>query len=179
MLLKDQLLAIERPRARCSGCDASLDDFDRHPSRLRIKDETPERADFCPECWERMKADAYDSYWQSKRTKRRKEIPKLSRREKAIAVRALFESLWDQRDREDVDVHLYFLSHLLMKWGGLRWRRSVQDDEGRETVVFENPQSGDEIEIRSVSITEGSLDPVKTRVEDFLREYAPENTATL
>jgi hypothetical protein len=178
MIEKDPLLQLERPKGQCLECGAPLEDLSRHPSRLRMKANESERADFCPDCWQFAKDEAYDSYWLTKRTKRERRVPRLSRREKAVAVRALFESLWDQRDREDVDAHLYFLAHLLLRWGGLKWRRNESTPEG-EVLIFENPATGDQIEIRSAKADEETIASIKARIENFLRESAPEAEAVL
>lgn len=177
---KEQILAIERPAPTCAECNRPIEDLDRHPTRLKIQlDDQTKRGDYCPECWEFIKSEAYDSYWVTKREKRERRLPKLSRREKAIAARALFESLWDQRDREDVDADLYMLAHLLMKWGGLKWKADTTDEEGREIIVFENPLSGDRIEIRSVPMADEQAEFIKQRLEGYLREHAPDNDVAL
>ena len=172
MIDKEQLLSLERPRHHCVECNAALEELDRHPTRMRLAEATLQRADFCPDCWEFAKEEVYDSYWITRRVKKEKRAPKLSRREKAVAVRALFESLWDQRESESVDAHLYFLAHLLLRWGGLKWKRNEPGDDGRETIVFENPATGDPIEIRSVDTSEESIAEIKERIETFLRDYA-------
>lgn len=179
MIDKEQLLSIERPKAKCVECDTALDELNHHPTRLRVREDSPERADFCADCWEFAKGDAYDSFWVTRRIKKEKRIPKLSRREKAVAVRALFESLWERRDDEDVEAHLYFLSHLLLRWGGLKWVRNKIAPDGGEIIVFENPATGDPIEVRTVDTSSDAIAEVKTRIENFLREYAPENDTAL
>lgn len=179
MLDKETILTLERPQPACSECGAPLDEFEKHPTGLRVAQAEHKRRDFCPECWQFAKNDAFDSYWITKRVKKEKPTPKLSRREKAVATRALFEKLWDERDREDVDVHLYFLSHLLLRWGGLKWKASDSDEQGREVIVFENPVTGDTIEIRSVTASEAEILEVKDRIEAFLREYAPDEEAAI
>lgn len=176
---RERLLSLERPKALCAECGEPINVLDRHPTSLRLSGEDQKRQDFCPECWEFAKNDVYDSYWITKRVKKAKNAPKLTRREKAVAVRALFESLWEERDREDVDVDLYFLSHLLLRWGGLKFRASEQDDEGREIIVFENPTTGDPIEIRSVTANDDALIRIKERIDKFLAEYAPDDDSEL
>lgn len=178
MIEKEQLLQLERPKGQCAECGAPLEELPRHPSRLRLRAKESERSDFCPDCWQFAKDDAYDSYWLTKRVKRERRAPRLSRREKAVAARALFESLWDQRDREDVDAHLYFLAHLLLRWGGLKFRKRESADEG-ERLVFENPATGEEIELRSVDADEASIQAIKERIENFLRDYSPEGEVEL
>lgn len=179
MLEKEQLLALERPQSHCAECNRVIEDLEKHPTRLLIAEDQPKRGDYCPECWEFIKGESYDSYWMTRRPRREKRLPKLSRREKAVAARALFESLWEQRDREDVDADLYFLAHLLMKWGGLKWKRESSDESGGELIIFENPITGDTIEIKSVKMTEDYINQIKERLENFLREHAPENEILL
>jgi len=179
MLDKDQILAIERPQTHCAECNGLIEELDRHPTRLTLSEVEPKRRDYCPDCWQFIKNEAFDVYWMTRRLKKEKVIPKLSRREKAVAARALFESLWDQRDREDVEADLYFLAHLLMKWGGLKWKREEKDGDGHDIIVFENPSTGDSIEVRSVHLSEEALEQTKSRLENFLRDYAPENEVQL
>ncbi len=179
MLDKEQLLALERPQPLCAECGKPIEELDKHPTRLRVAEDQPKRGDFCPECWEFIKNEAYDSYWLTKRQKKERRLPKLSRREKAVAARALFESLWERRDMEEVDADLYFLAHMLMKWGGLKWKREATDEKGREIIVFENPTTGDTIEIPTVHMDETLVDQIKERLESHLREHAPENEVLL
>jgi hypothetical protein len=68
---------------------------------------------------------------------------------------------------------------LLLRWGGLKWKASDVDDQGRELIVFENPVTGDAIEIRSVAASEAEILEVKERIEAFLREYAPDEEASV
>ena len=179
MIQRDQLLSLQRPKSHCHECGVALDEFDRHPTRLRMLEDEPERADFCPDCWEFVKEEAYHSYWITRRVRREKRAVKLSRRERAVAARALFESLWEKREQEEIDAHLYFLAHLLLRWGGLKWVRNDVDSEGREIIVFENPATGDPIEIRSVDISQESISETKEHIEEFLRQYAPESEIPL
>ena len=177
MIEKERLLTLERPRPHCTECNGVLEDLDSHPTRLMVDEKELQRTDYCPDCWEFVKEETYDSFWVTRRIKKEKRVPKLSRREKAVAVRALFESLWEKRDREDVEVHLYFLAHLLLRWRGLRWKRNEVDAEGRELIVFEHPATGDLIEILSVDTTNESIAAIKEEIENFLRDYAPEQEA--
>lgn len=175
MLQREQFLSIERPHTRCDSCDVLIEGLDHHPSGLTMTEETTKRFDYCPDCWERIKAGAFDSYWLTRRIKKDKRQPKLTRREKAVAARALFESLWDQRDREDVEADLFFIAHLLLKWGGLKWKKNAATEDGREVVFFENPATGDSIEIKAVELSDEMIEAIKARIESFLHEYAPEN----
>lgn len=179
MLEKDQLLSIERPQTHCAECNTAIDGLDRHPTRLMVRAAEQKRLDYCPDCWEFIRNETYDVYWMTRRLKKEKAVPKLSRREKAVVARALFESLWERRDQENVDADLYFLAHLLMKWGGLRWKREETGADGQEVIVFENPATGDLIEVRSVRMSEEALEQTKERLENFLRDYAPDNEVQL
>lgn len=178
MLGKDQLLTLERPQAVCAECGAQLGGMDRTPTRLRQADKEKgrplQRADFCPDCWEFAKDEARQAYWLTRREKKEKRAPKLSRREKAVAVRALFESLWETRDSGDVEAHVYFLAHLLLRWGGLKWLRNERAEDGGEVIVFENPTTGDTVEVPAVDAGEETIAAIRDRIEAFLRDYAPE-----
>lgn len=173
---KETLLSIGRPQKTCANCNAPIDSVDRHPSTLKEeKEKRVERQDFCPECWDHIKNEAYDSFWITRRQPREKKVRKLNRRERSVALRALFESLWDKREEEELAAHLFFLSHLLMKWGGLKWLHNAQDLDGREVVVFEDPTSGDRIDVTDVPVDDESIALIKLEIEEFLKQYAAED----
>jgi len=46
-------------------------------------------------------------------------------------------------------------------------------------IVFENPVTGDLIEIRGVTASEAEILEVKERIEAFLRDYAPDEEAAV
>ena len=162
------------------NCDAPIHEIDRHPSILKADAGGMERFDFCPECWRQIKDDAYESYWLTRRDQKPKKIRRLTRRERACALRALFESLWEKRESdEDVGPHIFFLSHLLMKWGGLKWVRNQTDAQGGEIVVFEDPASGDSIEVATVAVDDQRAAAMKEEVEAFLKEFAGEEEQSL
>ena len=173
---KDMLLSIGRPQKLCMNCNAPLEAIERHPSILRsLKERGVERLDYCPDCWRQMKDEAYQSFWITRRILKEQKVRKLSRKERNTALRVLFESLWDRRESEDVGPHIYFMAHLLMKWGGLKWRENRQDEYGREVVVFEDPASGDRLELVAVDPGDERMNAVKDEVENFMRQYASES----
>ena len=176
MLEKDLLLSINRPQKLCMNCNAPIDVIERHPSVLKLAAKKKlERWDYCPECWQQMKDESWESFWITKRAIKEVRARKLNRRERSAALRALFESIWDRRETEEVGLHLYFLAHLLLKWGGLRWRENRLDEAGREVVVFEDPTTGDALEVSVVEADEEHIAAVNEEIERFLRQYASED----
>ena len=173
---KETFLNIPRPQKTCANCGAMIDTLGRHPSVIRlVRKEEAQRHDYCPACWDYLKQEVWDSFWITHREPPEHKAVRLSRRERAVALRALFESLWERRETEDVGPHIYLLAHLLMKWGGLRWKENLQAPGGGEIVVFEEPASGDRLEVQSVELTDERLAMVKEEIEQFLRHYAPED----
>lgn len=173
---KEELLQIGRPQKFCSNCNSPIDKIERHPSVLNVKKRHQvERLDYCPECWQQIKDEAYNSFWITHRSTRRNSLKKMSKRQRNSALKALFESLWDRRETEDVGPHLYFLAHLLMKWGGLHWKEDIKDPYGREVVVFEDTATGNTIEIMTFVISDERMLKIKEEVENFLQQYAPED----
>ncbi len=173
---KEQLLTIGRPSRQCSNCGEPIHELERHPSTLSSSPPKKlERQDFCPVCWEHLKKEAFDSYWMTRRELKAKKARKLSRRERSVALRVLFESLWDRRDSEDLGPRLYFLAHLLMKWGGLKWCANQVDETGSEIVIFENTATGDMLEIASTRLEDEQIAALKQEVEEFLKQYAAED----
>lgn len=176
---KEALLTIGRPHRLCMNCNAPIDAIEHHPSAVRPAGKAKlERLDYCPECWQAIKDEVYESYWITRREVRDRR-PKLTRRQRSLALRALFESLWDRRDQEDVSAQIYMLSHLLMKWGGLRWRENRAGSDGREIVVFEDAASGQLLEIPGVEMDDTMMALVNQEIEDFLRQYQPEDAIEL
>ena len=178
---KESLLSIGRPRKICLNCNNPIDVIERHPSILRHNPEGGgfERQDYCPDCWEHLKDDIYESFWITKRDPLSRKIPKMTRRERSTAIRVLFESVWDRRESGDMDEHLFFLAHLLMKWGGLKWRKNRTNENGQEYVVFEDPTSGDVIEIKSIEVQDERILSIRSEIERFLQEFSPESEAVL
>lgn len=177
---KETLLSIGRPQRQCLNCAAPIDAIERHPSVLRgARAGKVERADYCPVCWEAIKDDTYRSFWITRREVKERGVPRMTRRQRAVALRALFESLWEKREDEgqDVSPHLFVLSHLLMKWGGLKYRENRYEADGREVIVFEDPGSGDALDIPSVDLADEQLLEIKNQIEDFLRDFVQEDHA--
>jgi hypothetical protein len=176
---KELLISISRPQKLCMNCNGPLEAIERHPSILKtVNKKGIERYDYCPDCWRQMKDEAYESFWITKRVIKRK-VRKLSRRERSTALRALFESLWERREAEEVGPHLFFLAHLLLKWGGLRWKENRQGEGGREIVVFEDPATGDQLEVPAVEVEETRMSAIRGEVEEFLKQYASDDEATV
>jgi len=179
---KEALQTIGRPHRTCANCDAALVQIERHASALRPAGRAKlERLDYCPDCWTAIKDEIYDSFWITRREVKAPRI-RLNRRQRSVALRALFESLWDRREDDGstseeapelASARLYVLAHLLLKWGGLRWRENRIDEDGRERVIFEDPASGTAIEIPGIELDDERTATVMQEIEDFLRHYHP------
>lgn len=177
---KDLLLTINRPQKLCMNCNAPLDVIERHPSILRtVQKRQIERLDYCPECWRQMKDEVYESFWITKRVIKPQRVRKLSRKERNTALRALFESLWERREAEDVGPHIFLLAHLLLKWGGLKWKKNELGPDGRERVFFEEPTTGDLIEVATVDAYDVRMEAAREEIEQFLRQYASDDQVSL
>lgn len=177
---KDTLLSINRPQKLCMNCNAPLDVIERHPSILKTAGKGKfERCDYCPDCWQQMKDEVYESFWITKRVPKQLKIRKLSRRERSTALRALFESLWDRRESEDVGPHIFFLAHLLLKWGGIKWKENTVDPNGNEVVVFEEQATGERLELPVVEVSDERMNLIKDEIEQFMRQYASDDQVTL
>ena len=180
MIEKEQLLAITRPQKLCMNCNEPIDVIRRHPSILKTIDKKKlERQDFCPDCWRQMKDETYESFWITRREVKEEKARKLTRRERSTALRALFESLWERRETEDVGPHLFFIAHLLLKWGGLKWRENRRNESGNEVVVFDDPTTGDALELAAVNTEDERMEAIKNQIEDFMKQYAIDDEATL
>lgn len=176
---KEALLKIGRPGKQCVNCGAALAELNRNPTAVRKEDEQLARLDYCPECWDVIKRDVYDFFWVTRREHKPKAAVKLTRKERNAALRALFESLWERRDNEDVSSHLFLLSHLLMKWGGLKFLEEETTEDGRAMIVFEDPSSGDRLAIEAMDLEDERILELKEEIDDFLREFASDEDPEL
>jgi hypothetical protein len=62
-----------------------------------------------------------------------------------------------------------------MKWGGLKWKESRVDAYDREIIVFEDPASGDRIEVIGIDPDDERMNAVKDEIEAFMKQYASED----
>lgn len=179
MISKEALANIVRPHKNCMNCNAPIQEMPNHPSVLRHEGDELQRWDYCPACWEVIKREIYDCFWLARREQKPKGMPKLNRRQRNAALRALFESLWDRREEEDSAPHLFILAHLLMKWGGLKYLNETDGEDGRKYLVFEDPVSGDKLEIESMELEDERVLEVREAIENFLRESAQDREVEL
>ena len=111
----------------------------------------------------------------ARRAARAPRATRLNRRQRNTALRALFESLRERAETEDVGAHLYLISHLLMQWGGLKWRENATAEDGSETVVFEDAASGESFAVAAAPIPDERLLAIKEEIDEFLHRHAAED----
>ena len=182
---KEQYFNIKRPEKSCLLCGCSLLDAEKHPSILVHGGDEPLRKDFCPKCWERLQDREYFSYWITKRLKPASDR-RLTRKERNDLLLRMFESLYQQNDEKNATM-LFYLAHLLMRYKIFNWKgmRSMPADTEknlpeRTTLIFENKQTGEEIQV-SDQIPDGEkISVAKKEIDDYLQsnlieESEPEN----
>lgn len=130
------------------------------------------RADYCESCWNKMKEEAWFSFWIGKRTT--SDLPKkrLNRTERNLALVALFDSLSDRIDGEnDFTPHLFFIAHLLMKFKIFKWHPSEENPQtGETTLRFSRSDSEDEVRISDMEMPPEMIVKVKEEIESYLEE---------
>lgn len=141
--------------------------------RASDDDEGFHRHDYCPVCWQRMKDDAWFSFWIGRRNPSDLPKKKLNRTERNLALAALFDSLAERDDENDYSPHLFFIAHLLMKYKVFKWSPSVRDEKtGQEMIRFLrvgiDPE--EEVLIPDMEMTDETILRVKTEVEEYLEE---------
>lgn len=177
---KDLYLKMGRPRNSCVACGAAITHVGKHPSVLRhgggeaaegVEDpDAPRRDDYCVKCWQDLAERDFVGFWVTRR-----EPPKPrkieTRKERNAALLAWFELL---HGNEDVNSRqtVFFLAHLLMKYGVFKWQRTETDVDGVEKVVFRQVGSDDEVEVISVEFSDERSVEIKRELDEFLDQYA-------
>lgn len=182
---KEMYLKIGRPQNTCVRCGVKIGDSGQHPSvivatggNISDEDEAAIRQDYCPTCWEQMRDQDYIGFWLAKREKP-KVLRLQSRKERNAALLSYFDFLYQKGDPEFAQ-HVFFVSHLLMKFGVLKWVRTEPPATtgAREQIVFRNTVTDDFVTIESVVLEEDRLASIKTEVDEYLHTYeAPDPSA--
>ncbi|MGC8840235.1 MAG: hypothetical protein ACP5QZ_02120 [Candidatus Sumerlaeaceae bacterium] len=173
---REIFLRITKPQQQCVLCGAALAEGGKHPSVLLPVEATdadegepdiPQRRDYCPSCWQEHTAKDYLGFWITKR-----EAPKprrvQNRRERNARLAAYFDYFY----REGGPIHaarLYFLAHLLMRYGVLRWLRTEHDTESqKETIFYRHVINDEEVKVESVELSDEELVALKREVDELL-----------
>jgi hypothetical protein len=172
---KELYLKISRPQNACVECGAALDKPGTHPSAIVSPDTMPDgddilpvRQDYCSQCWEKLCSRDYFGFWLARREA--PAAPKAqSRKERNAALLSYFDYLHQAGGAEHLP-HLYFLSHLLMKYGVFRWVRSDPPGQqgGREKIVFRNTTTDDHVTVESVPLSDEVLLQIRKDLDDHL-----------
>ena len=171
-------LKIGRPHNTCVRCGVTIADTGRHPSviiapggSVSEEEDAAIRQDYCPACWEQMRNQDYIGFWLAKR-----ETPKVqrqqTRKERNAALLSYFDFLYQKGDPEFAQ-HIFFVSHLLMKYGVLKWVRTepAAAPDAREQIVFRNTVTDDFVTVESVVLEEDRLASIKTEIDEYLHAY--------
>jgi hypothetical protein len=206
---KDLYLKIGKPNNACASCGAPITHAGKHPSVLlreasapvttedaasdelpglpssqpSLDGDSPRREDYCANCWGTLNEKEYYSYWLARR-----EPPKArkieSRKERNAAILAWFDLLRSQTaDDENLQAQ-YFLAHLLMKYGVLKWQRTDTDAAGNEVIYFRQTGTEDDVAVAAVELNDETTAEIKRKLDEYLLQYAnagpaaPETTET-
>ena len=181
---KELYLKIGRPHNSCAACGADVAHAGKHPSVLRrgggtietegelsLDPDAPRREDYCAECWQRLADDDFMGYWLARR-----EPPKPrkieTKKERNAGLLAWFEHLQGLPSDEETSQSLFFLAHMLMKYGVFKWLRTDKDSEDNETIYFRQTGSEEEIPIRSLELSDDRSVEIKKDLDAFLLQFA-------
>lgn len=194
---KDLYLKIGRPTNTCIVCGVEITRAGKHPSILRpagsgvspaaerqaetsasasseheVTDKTgPQREDYCQECWQAAAEKDYLGYWMARRVPpKARKIE--SKKERNAGVLAWFDHL---RTRPPAHANLqsqYFLAHLLMKYGVLKWTRTETRDDGQEVIYFRQTGQEDEVAVTAVELDDETSGEIKRKLDEFLLQFA-------
>jgi hypothetical protein len=174
---KELYLRIGRPQNTCMQCGATIAVAGKHPSALLDPDgpdtapreDTPLRRDYCTECWQNLGEGHYVGYWMARR-----EAPKprkiRTRKERNAALLSYFEMLRNREslEGEDQAQNLYFLAHLLMKYGVFKWVKSTMGESGAEQIFFRNTTNDEVVEIQPVELEDARIAEMKREIDAYL-----------
>ncbi len=131
----------------------------------------PRREDFCTDCWHQLTEKDYLGYWMARR-----EAPKPrkieSRKERNAGVMAWFGLLRTQQQDDDNLQAQFFLAHLLMKYGVLKWQRTETDDDGNETIYFRQTGTDEDLAVVAVDLSDEKSVEIKRQLDEFLEQFA-------
>lgn len=182
---KELYLKIGRPQNACVQCGATISHAGKHPSALLDPDgpDTAPRADvtlrrdYCVDCWKQLGHEPYVGFWLARR-----EAPKVravkTRKERNAALLSYFELLRQEpeENNDERGPRLFFIAHLLMKYGVLKWVRSdaAAHPGAPEIIVFRNASADEFVEIESVELDDQHLAEIKKDVDEFLARAVSE-----
>ena len=197
---KDLYLKIGRPNNACAVCGSPITHAGKHPSVLlpqgaaepalasgaavdnagdelpglpaaEADNEGPRRRDYCAECWQKQGEQQYFSYWMARR-----EPPKTrkieTKKERNAGVLAWFDLLRSQKPDDDNLQAQFFLAHLLMKYGVLKWNRTVTELDGSEMIYFRQTGTEDDIPVLAVDLSDEKSVDIKRQLDEYLLQYA-------
>jgi hypothetical protein len=181
---KDFYLKIGRPHNACEACGAEISHAGKHPSVLRrgtptaenagdlVPDsDAPRREDYCAECWQKLAERDFMGFWVTKRQPpKQRKIE--SKKERNAGLLAWFEHLQSQQQDPEIRQSLYFLAHLLMKYGVFKWQRTDTMPDGDELIYFKQSGSDDEIAVAAADITDERSVEIKRELDAFLLQFA-------
>ena len=190
--LKTEPIKIEKSSNYCLSCNKLLTDEDRHTSIL-VKEESKEtgfeRKDYCNDCWKKIQDKNYYLFWIKKRIKIKKD-KNISKKERNQIILSYFnylqskdketilkdEAIAQEQDIESVNqtidykYHLYFISHLLMKYGVFKWKKDIRDEEGSINIIFENRYTDEVVIIKDAQPSVETITTIKQDLQAFLKE---------
>jgi hypothetical protein len=177
---KESYLKIGRPANACVRCGATIAETGKHPSILVATEpadedaDEPIRRDFCPACWDEIRDQDYFSFWLARREKPSPNKAR-SRKERNSTLLSYFDYLY-QQDNSEYAQHLFFISHLLMKFSVFRWVRSEPPEApgGNERIIFRNTVTDDFVTIESVTLDEERIAAIKKEIDEYLTRSAAE-----
>lgn len=172
---RETFLRIAKPQATCVLCGAPLAEAGKHPSVLVApeaaqngeSDDIPRREDYCPRCWEDRASKNYVGFWI---TKREPPQPRKvqNRRERNARLAAYFDYFYHE-DRVAHAPRLFFLAHLLMRYGVFRWLRTEVDEEtGRERIYYRHLVNDEDVAIESAELSDEELVAIKREIDELL-----------
>jgi len=193
-----EYLKLGRPTNTCQACGTPLGALAHHPSVVPAEpagDDEPERRDYCPACWTRLREEGYFSFWLSQR--REKGQRRRFRRRLVIDVLTLLlRNDLSVRDAEqkpaktahvdqqrqgkvyrsyvatgELPIRLFIVAHLLHTFHGVEWKGEVPRESGRPTRLrFLMPGDPTPIDVEDCRPSTEEIEAVRTQVIHLLEQ---------
>ena len=166
---KRPLLQLEIPRRSrtCTkGAEPLLPGMEYY-SILFIEGETFKRQDFCPTCWEQIKAEKInqaDSHWKSKVPAKQEALKDLSRDERAMEL--LREAL--QTNAPEQRAEAFVLALYLARKKQLILRHELEQD-GELVSLYEDPSTEEILTVKQAELTPPQIKQIQEELAKKLK----------
>lgn len=160
---------VARSSGQCSGCEIELAPGDAYYAALFEAEESFERKDYCPKCWEALSAERF-CFWKSCVPTPEKKEKKNQLVDNAVLIN-FFERLDQQEDPMRVRFR-FVLALILMRKKLLRYEQTTKKDD-TEYWRMRLPSADSVHEVINPKMDDEQIAEVSTQLGVILRGGTP------